>query len=254
MHPGGGQLVDLQHVHDVRPVDAHELRPGQQQRLVVLQGADHLPHLPIGQVEVQVLAADLHIGQLGKGHPHQRGPGLQRQPVLGTLLTQGQPVQHREQQLAADGLEQVLQRPHAVALVGEAGGGGEEHDVGGGVEGADLPGGLHAVDAGHHHVQQVQGEPLVLGGVQHVARAAERPVAQGDAPLRLPLLQQRGQRGQLLRLIITDSDVHGYRLLSLSAPILPYPPRLEKSQCDISCRKNIHFRKRTSSRGKKRLY
>ena len=53
------------------------------------------------------------------------------------------------------------------------------------------------------------------GGVQHVARAAERPAAQGDAPLRLPLLQQRGQRGQLLHLIVTDGDIHGRHLLFL---------------------------------------
>ena len=252
MDTGGGQLIDLEHVHNVGPVDAHELRPHQQQRLVVLQRTRHLPHRAVGQVEVEMLSVDLHIGQPGKRHPHQRGTRLQGQAVLRTLLPQHQLVQYGEQQAAADGLEQIFQRPHTVALVGEARGGREEHDIGGIVKGAYLAGGVHAVDAGHHHIQQVQAEPLALGHVQHAGGAAERVIPQGEMPLRLPLVQQCRQGGQLLRLIIADRYIHRKHLrLNNRLRFYHREGRFEKSCSDISCRKNIHFKDAASCRRKK---
>ena len=47
-----------------------KLRPREQGVLVFLHRADDSAHLPIGKVEVKVLAVDLHIGELRKRHAH----------------------------------------------------------------------------------------------------------------------------------------------------------------------------------------
>ena len=160
-------------------------------------------------MEEQVLAHDLHIAQLGEGQPHQNALGAHRQSILRVLLPLVQSVQQREQQLGADRLEQVFQRPHAVALVGEARRGGQEHDVRCVIEAADLTGGFHAGHAGHEHVQQVQRKALPLGGVQQLSGAAEGAEPDGGAAVGLPRLQKSHDLFQLLDLIVTYSDIHG---------------------------------------------
>lgn len=183
---GGGQLLHLEHIDDVGSVDAHELRAVEEQWLIVLQRPHHLPHFAAGQVEIEVLVDDLHIADVGIGHPDEGSAGLQRQRLQGPLLLEGETVQQGKELLPVDGLEEVIQRPYAIALVGKAGGGGEEHDLRRIVEAADLPGGLQAVYPGHHHVQEVEGEPLLPGGLQQSQRVLERFAAQGGSVLCLP--------------------------------------------------------------------
>lgn len=90
---------DLEHVHDVGPVDPHELLPRQQLRLVLPEHARDLPHGAVGQVKIQVLLVDLHIHQLGEGNPEEHLPRLQRQPVLRLQLL---PIE-----LVQDGVERL---------------------------------------------------------------------------------------------------------------------------------------------------
>ena len=68
---GGRQLRRLEQIDDIRTVDAQELRTVKQQRFVLLQGTEDFAHRSVRQVEIEVFAIDLHIGELGKGDPDQ---------------------------------------------------------------------------------------------------------------------------------------------------------------------------------------
>lgn len=237
-------------------MDLYKLGPGQQQGGVVAQRADGLPDLAAGQVEVEVLPVDLHIGQLGEGHPDKGGAAFYRQPLLGALLLQGEPVQDGEKILGPDGLEQIIQRLDAVALVGEVGGGGEEDDGGGGVAAADLPGRADAVGPRKNDIQQIQGKPLLGRRVQQRAGAGKGLILHGRAALLPPAVQQGGQGAELLRLVVANGNIDGLHppdnavaVMSgrpQSAPTVEYQEGRNKSRRDAGAGR-ISGRKSCSS-------
>lgn len=105
-------------------------------------------------------------------------------------------------------LQKVIQGPHAVALIGKAGGGGEKDDLGGVVEAASLPGALQTVHPRHHHIQQIEGEPFLPGGLHQLHRALKRLGAQGGVMFPLPFLQQ-GEKGvQFLFPVVAHRQIH----------------------------------------------
>ena len=87
-HFRGGKGLDLEHIDDIRPVDAHEFLPCQQLVLILFQHPGDLPHRAVGQIKIQVLVVDLHVGQLGEGDAEEHLAPLYCQPVLGPLLPQ----------------------------------------------------------------------------------------------------------------------------------------------------------------------
>ena len=134
---------------------AGEFLPQQQLRLHFPQRAEHLVYRAVGHVEIDVLAVDLHVAELGEQHTHQRRAALDGQALGGLLLTEQQAVKMGLKPLFLHRLEEIVQGADTVALVGETGRGGEEHNVGGFIAETDLGGGIEAADAGHHNVQQI---------------------------------------------------------------------------------------------------
>ena len=103
--------------------------------------------------------------------------------------TPEQPVNDQKQLLRPDGFDQIIQCPHAIALIGKAGGRGEKDDLGDIIKAADLPRRLHAAGPGHHHIQQIQGKPLFSGGVQQLGGISEGLIPQSGFVLFLPDMQ-----------------------------------------------------------------
>ena len=140
-------------------------------------------------MEVETLVDDLHKFKLREGHTDQCGAAFQCQSFPRLLFPQEQSVQDGKQHLRPDGLEQIIQCAHAIALIGKAGRGGEKDDLGGIIKTANLPRRRHAAGPGHHHIQQIQGKPLFSGGVQQLGGISEGLIPQCGFVLFLPDVQ-----------------------------------------------------------------
>ena len=136
----------------------------------------------VGEVVGEDVVAALHVDDGGEQQvflsPHradQNGPGS-----FPLRQVQGM-VQHRIEVFGPYRLYQVLHGPHPEGIQREILRDGEE-DEGAASLGPQPAGSLHAGEPRHEHVQQVDVEPAVLGGVlQQLAGAGERDDL-GDLP------------------------------------------------------------------------
>lgn len=211
---GGGQelaLVDLHHpaeVHQVGAVDLAEAGALQQRRLIVGQAAVDLAAGAIRHAEVQGLGHDLHGLQLIVGQEEDLVVGLEGQCFLRLLQRADELVQDGEHPLLRGGLEQVVGRVDGVALHGEFGGGGQEHDLHMLVLFSDLLGHLDAVQARHEDVQQKEVVRLAVHGVQQLQAAVEPLAAQLQMARFLVGREKAQDAQQLPALVVTDCNSH----------------------------------------------
>jgi hypothetical protein len=106
--------------------------------------------------------------------------------------------------LIIDGARGVGERDllHLGHLRGEE----DDRDVPGARPGPDDAGGLQAVEAGHAHVEQDDGDVLAQQRAQGLLAGlgADQPLAQG--------LEHRAQRSQVLAVIVDEQDAEGLLL------------------------------------------
>ena len=154
-----------------------------------------------------IILPHVQIPDVVKGNPYHFAAQLQIQaPFLPLPLFQ-RPVQHREQLFPADGLHQIVQRRHLVALGDIVGIPGDEDDLHRLVVFAHPFCQTYAVHSAHFDVQQQNVPVLVLRVPEQEALGGGKGGNFRLMPgLRRPILYQTGNIRPIFLRVVADRD------------------------------------------------
>ena len=154
-----------------------------------------------------VILPHIQISDVVKGNPHHFPAQLQIQAPLLPLPPFQRPVQNREQLVPADGLHEIMQRRHLVALGDIVGIPGDEDDLHRLVIPAHPLGQTHAVHGTHFDVQQQNVPVFDLRVPEQKALGGGKGGDLRPMPgLRRPILCQTGNIRPIFLRVVANRD------------------------------------------------